>query len=106
MPVDDRRRRGSIRARQVAQGRKPGVAGCVRCPLGRIVAAILLIVTPAATAFAQERAVWALVINDEPKGDIEIVQTADGPWVDPSVLVAAGVLKMPDGRRQVFAPET
>jgi outer membrane usher protein len=78
----------------------------VRCALGPIVATILVIVSPAATTFAQERAVWALVINDEPKGDIEIVQTADGAWVDPSVLVAAGVLKMPDGRRQVFAPDT
>ena len=60
----------------------------------------------AAPAFAQERSIWALVINDEPKGDVEILLTADGPWVDPSVLVAAGVLKVPDGRRQAFAPDT
>ena len=45
------------------------------------------------------------LVNDEPKGDIEIWLTADGPWVDPSVLVAAGVLTVPDGRRQPFAPE-
>ena len=32
--------------------------------------------------------------------------TADGPWVDPSALVAAGIRRVPDGRRQVFAPET
>ena len=46
------------------------------------------------------------MLNDEPKGDVEILQTADGPWVDPAVLVAAGVLKVPDGRRQAFAPDT
>jgi len=45
----------------------------------------------AAPAFAQDRSIWALVVNDELKGDIEIVLTADGPWVDPSALVAAGV---------------
>ena len=70
------------------------------CSVGTIVAAVLLAAAP---AFAQDRSIWALVINDEPKGDVEIVLTADGPWVDPSALVAAGVLKVPDGRRQVFA---
>ena len=75
----------------------------MRRSLGTIVAAALLVATP---AFAQERSIWALVINDEPKGDVEIVLNADGPWVDPSVLVAAGVLEVPDGRRQVFAPDT
>src|SRR3954466_769062 len=103
MPVDDPGRRGSLRAREIAQGRKPGVAGCVRCSLGTILAAALLVATP---VFAQERSIWALVINDEPKGDIEIVLTADGPWVDPSVLVAAGVSKMPAGRRRAFPPDT
>jgi len=80
----------------------------VRCALGRIVAAVLLVAAPiiAAPALAQDRSIWALVINDEPKGDIEVVLTADGPWVDPSVLVAAGVLKVPEGRRQVFPPDT
>ena len=75
----------------------------MRCSLGTIVAAALLVAAP---AFAQERSIWALVVNDEPKGDVEILLTADGPWVDPAVLVAAGVLKVPDGRRQVFAPDT
>ena len=75
----------------------------MRCSLGTIVAAALLVAAP---AFAQERAIWALVINDEPKGDVEVLLTADGPWVDPAVLVAAGVLKLPDGRRQAFAPDT
>ena len=75
----------------------------MRRSLGTIVAAALLVAAP---AFAQERSIWALVINDEPKGDIEIVLTADGPWVDPSVLVAAGLQSVPDGRRQVFAPDT
>src|SRR5436190_22570978 len=105
MQVDDLRRRGSVRAQQIAQGRKPVVAGCVRGSLGPIVAAALFVATAAAPAGAQERSVWALVINDEAKGDVEVVLTADGPWVDPAVLVAAGVLKVPDGRRQVFAPD-
>jgi outer membrane usher protein len=79
----------------------------VRCPLGTIVAAAaLVVITRATPAFAQERAIWALVINDEPKGDVEIVLTADGPWVDPSALLAAGIQKVPDGRRQAFAPDT
>jgi len=78
----------------------------VRRALGTIVAAALLVATLTTPAFAQDRSVWALVVNDEPKGDIEIVLTAEGPWVDPSVLVAAGVLKLPDGRRQTFGPDT
>src|SRR6476620_3455178 len=107
MQVDDLRRRGSVRAQQIAQRREPGVAGCVRyCSVGTVVAAALVIATTAAPAVAQERSIWALVINVDPKGDIEIVLTADGPWVDPSVLVAAGVLKLPDGRRQAFPPDT
>ena len=76
----------------------------MRRSLAAIVAASLLVV--AMPAFAQERSIWALVINDEPKGDVEIVLTADGPWVDPSALIAAGVQRVPDGRRQVFAPDT
>src|SRR5688500_571899 len=103
MQVDNLCRRGSVRAQQVAQGRKPGVAGCVRCSLATIVAAALLVAAP---ALAQERSIWALVVNDEPKGDVEVLLSADGPWVDPSVLVAAGVLNVPGGRRQVFAPDT
>jgi outer membrane usher protein len=75
----------------------------VRCSLATIVAAALLV---AASASAQERSIWALVVNDEPKGDVEILLTDDGPWIDPSVLVAAGVLKLPAGRRQVLAPDT
>jgi len=74
----------------------------VRCSLGTILAAALLVATP---VFAQERSIWALVINDEPKGDIEIVLTAEGPWIDPSALLAAGLQKMPEGRRQVFGPD-
>jgi outer membrane usher protein len=75
----------------------------VRGSLGPIVAAALLVAAP---AFAQERAIWALVINDEPKGDIEVVVTDEGPWVDPAALVTAGVLRVPEGRRQIFAPDT
>ena len=68
-----------------------------------MVAAALLVAAP---AFAQERSIWALVVNDEPKGDVEIVLTADGPWVDPAVLLAAGLQTVPDGRRQAFAADT
>ena len=75
----------------------------MRCSLGTIVAAALLVAAP---AFGQDRSIWALVINDEAKGDVEIVLTADGPWIDPSALVAAGLQRLPDGRRQVFAPDT
>ena len=91
----------------IAQGRRPGVAGCVRCALGTIVAGAALVMAMSATpASAQERSIWALVVNDEPKGDVEIVLTADGPWIDPAALLSAGVLKVPDGRRQAFAPDT
>ena len=103
MQIDYLGRRGGDRTRQIAQGRRPGVTGCVRVSLGAIVAATLLVATP---ALAQQRAIWALIVNDEPKGDVEIVQTADGPWIDPAVLIGAGVLKVPEGRRQVFAPDT
>jgi outer membrane usher protein len=79
----------------------------VRWPLGTIVAAAaLLVVGPGTPAFAQERSIWVLVVNDEPKGDVEILLTADGPWIDPSALAAAGVIAMPEGRRQAFAPDT
>jgi outer membrane usher protein len=75
----------------------------VRCALGLIAAAILLSAVPAT---AQERSIWAFVVNEEPKGDIEIVLTPEGPWVDPAAIVAAGVRTLPDGERHVFAPET
>jgi outer membrane usher protein len=67
------------------------------------VAAAVLSSVPAA---AQERSVWALVVNEEPKGDIEILLMPDGPWVDPAALLAAGLRSLPEGRRHVFAPET
>jgi outer membrane usher protein len=75
----------------------------VRRTLGAIVATALLAAAP---AFAQERSIWALVINEEPKGDVEILLTADGPWIDPAAILAAGVRKLPDGRRQTFPPDT
>ena len=52
MPIDDLGGRGSVRAQQVAQGRKPGVAGCVRCSLGTMVVAALLVAAPAVRAGA------------------------------------------------------
>ena len=56
--------------------------------LGLVAAAWIFAAAPAA---AQERSIWALVVNEEAKGDIEIILTPDGPWVDPSALVAAGI---------------
>src|SRR5436190_18672577 len=108
MQVDDFRRRRGVRTQHVAQGRRPGVAGGVRWPLGTIVAAAALVMatTSATPACAQERSIWALVVNDEAKGDVEILLTPDGPWVDPAALVAAGIQKLPEGRRQAFAPDT
>src|SRR4051812_8626337 len=97
-----RRRRG-VRAQYIAQGRKPGVAGCVRGSLATILAAALVVAAP---AFAQERSIWALVINEEPKADVEIVLTEEGPWVDPAALMAAGLEHVPEGSRQAFAPDT
>lgn len=75
----------------------------MRRALALLFAAALLAASPAA---AQERSIWALVVNDEPKGDVELVLTAEGPWLDPSALVAAGLQTVPDGRRQVFAPDS
>jgi outer membrane usher protein len=75
----------------------------VRCALGLIAAAVLLQALPAA---AQERSIWALVVNEEPKGDIEIVLTPEGPWVDPAAIITAGIRTLPDGERRVFAPDT
>jgi len=60
----------------------------------------------AVPATAQDRTIWALVVNDEPKGDIEIVLTPEGPWVDPAAIANAGVRRLPDGERRVFAPDT
>lgn len=56
-------------------------------------------------AGAQERSVWALVINEEPKGDIELLLMPDGPWVDPVRLLAAGLRELPEGRRSVLAAD-
>ena len=68
-----------------------------------IAAAAVLASVPAA---AQERSIWALVVNEEPKGDIDLLLMPDGPWVDPAALLAAGLRSLPEGRRNVFAPET
>jgi outer membrane usher protein len=68
-----------------------------------IVAAAALFPEPAA---AQERSVWALVINEEPKGDIELLLAPDGPWIDPAALLAAGLRELPEGRRRIFPPDT
>jgi outer membrane usher protein len=72
------------------------------CSLATLVAALLV----AAPAFAQERSIWVLVVNDEPKGDVEIVLTPEGPWLDPAALLAAGLEHVPNGQHQAFAPDT
>ena len=68
-----------------------------------IAAAAVLASVPAA---AQERSIWALVVNEEPKGDIDLLLMPDGPWVDPAALLAAGLRSLPEGRRNVFPPDT
>jgi outer membrane usher protein len=75
----------------------------VRSALGVLFAAAVLASVPAA---AQERSIWALVVNEEPKGDIEVLLMPDGPWVDPAALLAAGLRDLPEGRRNVFPPDT
>jgi outer membrane usher protein len=75
----------------------------VRNALSLIVAAIALAAAPAA---AQDRSVWAFVLNEEPKGDIEVILTSEGPWIDPAVLIAAGLQSVPEGTRRVFPPQT
>ncbi len=57
-------------------------------------------------AAAQERSIWALVVNEEPKGDIDLLLMPDGPWVDPAALLSAGLRSLPEGRRNVFPPDT
>src|SRR4051812_5483888 len=103
MPVDHRGGGRSARTQQVPQGRDCCFAGCVRCALGLIAVAGWLSAVPAT---AQDRSIWALVVNEEPKGDIEIVLTPEGPWVDPTAITNAGVRRLPEGERRVFAPET
>lgn len=66
-------------------------------------AAAVLVSVPAA---AQEHSIWALVVNDEPKGDLDLLLMPDGPWVDPAALLAAGLRSLPEGRRNVFPPDT
>ena len=97
MQIDDRRGRRSVRPQHVAQGREPGVSGCVRRSLEPDRRGGCARATPAA---AQERRIWALVVNEEPKGDIDVLLMPDGPWVDPAALLAAGLHSLPEGRRR------
>jgi len=50
--------------------------------------------------------VWALVVNDEAKGDIDLVLTPEGPWVDPARLITAGLEHLTGGQRRAFPPDT
>jgi outer membrane usher protein len=75
----------------------------VRSALAALFAAAVLASVPAA---AQERSIWALVVNEEPKGDIDVLLMPDGPWLDPAALLSAGLRSLPEGRRNVFPPDT
>ena len=75
----------------------------MRSALAALFAAAVLASVPAA---AQERSIWALVVNEEPKGDIDLLLTPDGPWLDPAALLSAGLRSLPEGRRNVFPPDT
>ena len=77
----------------------------MRGALTALIAAAAVALTPVPAA-AQDRSIWALVLNQEPKGDIEVLVMPDGPWVDPAVLLSAGLRSLPEGRRQVFPPDT
>lgn len=74
----------------------------MRRALGLVAAAWIV---AAASASAQERSVWALVVNEEAKGDIDVVLAPDGPWVDPNVLIAAGLEHLTGGQRKAFPPD-
>jgi outer membrane usher protein len=75
----------------------------VRSALAALFAAAVLASVPAA---AQERSIWALVVNEEPKGDIDVLLMPDGPWLDPAALLSAGLRSLPESRRNVFPPDT
>ncbi len=68
----------------------------MRRTLGLIVAAAAGVLSPLPAA-AQDHSIWALVINEEPKGDVDVVLTPEGPWVDPASIIAAGLLSLPSG---------
>lgn len=60
----------------------------------------------AARLFAQERTTWPLVVNEEPKGEIQLVLRDDGPWVAPADLAKAGLQHLPEGNRQALFPDS
>jgi outer membrane usher protein len=72
----------------------------------RFALAAFAVVLAAAPAGAQDRAIWALVVNEEASGDVTVVLTPEGPWIDPAVLATAGVTGLAEGLRRAFPPET
>jgi outer membrane usher protein len=69
------------------------------------VVALVATLTAAAAAAAQDQAIWAFVINEEPRGDLTVILVDGDAWIDPVVLTAAGV-NVPAGRRRVIPPQT
>ena len=52
-----------------------------------------------------ERTIWALVVDDVPQRDVEVVLRPGGPWIDPAVLERAGLRHLPEGLREsLFGP--
>lgn len=64
----------------------------------------LVLACAGATLAAQDRSVWALVVNDVAKGDIEIALIDGIPWLDPASLTSAGIREVPEGERRAVVP--
>jgi outer membrane usher protein len=76
----------------------------VQTPVALLIGVAVLTAAAATPAGAQERTVWALVVNDEPKGNIEVILRDDGPWVSPQTLLDAGLRHVPEGVRRPIGP--
>lgn len=64
----------------------------------------LVLACAGATLAAQDRSVWALVVNDVAKGDVEIALIDGIPWLDPASLTSAGIREVPEGERRAVVP--
>ena len=64
----------------------------------------LVLACAGVTLAAQDRSVWALVVNDVAKGDVEVAIIDGVPWLDPASLVLAGIRNIPSGERRNIVP--
>ena len=70
----------------------------------RALTVCLVLAFASATLAAQDRSVWALVVNDVVKGDVEVALIDGMPWLDPAALELAGVRDIPVGQRRNIVP--